>query len=158
LATGALHPLSWGNKSSSYGFNLQFDVASAGFGPHDPYSDVDIILAGGGTTLVFDIVDPALNATWHSYSVPLVEGSWMVGSLGGPIATQAQVQAVLVSLTALRIRQEYVSGSEIGYLDNVILNGAAEGGTVPEPGSAALLLGALGGLMVLRRARHRNAR
>ena len=46
---------------------------------------------------------------------------WRVGTLTGPVATEAQLQLVLGSLAALRIRAEYRTGGDTDSLDNVRL-------------------------------------
>ena len=73
------------------------------------------------------------------YSLGLTEtGGWL---LGGVAPTQAQMLQVLGNVTDLQIRGEFVSGSDIGSLDNVSM--------IPEPTSLALL--GLGGWIIARR-------
>jgi hypothetical protein len=67
----------------------------------------------------FPIV-PSTN--WVSYSVPLVETAWTVGSPTGPPATQAQFQSALASLRTLEIE---FFGSTWVFLDNPSLGGLA---------------------------------
>lgn len=64
----------------------------------------------------------SMSTNWVSYSVPLVEtAGWQFGSLGGPPATQAQIQSALGALKALLI--EYVGSNPSVFFDNVSLNG-----------------------------------
>ncbi len=129
-----------GNQSAAYGGLLSFDIAATmrdGLDLNDP----DVILVGpGGLTLVYDVPftpPPSTVVNWSSFTVNLDETNWRVGTLTGPFATQAQMQTVLGSLSALYIRAEYFVGfDETGYLDNVILRA----GFIPEPASFLLLL------------------
>ncbi len=118
-----------GDKSGSYGFPLTYDLRMRGNG--SLFDDSDVTLNGGGLSLHFDqTASVPADVAWTSYSVVLSESApWRVGSLSGPIATQADVQAVLTNLTRLQIRGEFITGPDNGDLDNVVLNG------LPEPAS-----------------------
>jgi hypothetical protein len=77
-----------------------------------------------------------------------------VSNLAGPVATDEQFSQVLSNLGALRIRAEYQTGADTGYLDNVSL--------VPEPQSWAMLLCGVGIIVMTgwfqgRRAVSRNS-
>jgi len=123
-----------GDKSGAYGFSLTYDLRMRGSGPL--FDDSDVILDGGGLSLHLAPTPPVpVNVPWTVYSALLSDAEdWHVGSSGGPAATQSQIQTVLASLTRLRIRGEFITGSDNGDLDNVVLNG------VPEPACLALLL------------------
>jgi hypothetical protein len=123
-----------GDKSGAYGFPLTYELRMRGSGPLFNYSDV--ILDGGGLSLHLVRTPPVPgNIAWTSYSALLSEAEdWRIGSAAGAAATQSQVQAVLASLTRLRIRGEFISGSDNGDIDNVVLNG------VPEPDSLVVAL------------------
>ena len=128
-----------GNKSEFE--TLQFDLMrEAG-----NLNDDDVILAGAGLTLAIDVSHP--NTTWTHYLVHLNTGSnWRVNNISGAAATQAQIDAVMADLTALRIRGEYVNGttSDTGHLDNVIM-------ATPEPMSIVLTGAGLVALGTVRR-------
>lgn len=126
-----------GNNSTSYGQTLSFDLRMRGSGPL--FDAADLVLAGGGVTLVYDFATFPGTPAWTHYSVNLAEtAGWRVSTLGGALATKAQVQTVLGATTELRIRGEFITGSDNGDLDNVILT------AVPEPESYAMLLAGLG--------------
>ena len=129
-----------GNDSAAYGQPLTYDLRMRGSGPL--FEDSDIVLTGAGLTLHFDTSPVPADVPWTSYSILLSESAgWKVGSLAGPLATQSQVLAVLSDLTSLRIRGEFITGSDNGDLDNVVLNATS----VPEPNSLVLIsLGLLG--------------
>jgi hypothetical protein len=121
-----------GSQSAAYGANLTYDqhVIST----NNTLRDIpDVILVSGSNVLVYQASSNP-GPSWTSFSVPLLEsGGWRVGSFSGPVPTEAEFQAVLASLTALRIRGEYspTPFEEIVALDNVILhlglNTATEG-------------------------------
>ncbi len=73
-----------------------------------------------GLTLVYDVpTNPT--TSWKTYTVPLTVQGWHVTTFDGVAATQAQFTQVLSNLTRLRIRGEYNTGEDTGYLDNVYL-------------------------------------
>ncbi len=106
-----------GNHSAAYGRYLTFDLrqsATAG-----QFDDDDVVLEGGGRTLVFDTARNPFT-DWTSYSVKLDETAGWTRVTGQP-ATQAEMRMVLAALEGLYIRGEYQSGSATGSLDNVFL-------------------------------------
>jgi hypothetical protein len=135
-----------GDKSVALGSDLRFDLMQVYTGSASQFDDPDVILQGGGLTLVYDTpVNPA-NGAWTSYQVPLVAGDWRLNTLGGVAATPLQLEATLSNLTALKIRAEYRSGADVGHLDNVTL--------IPEPSSWAMVLAGLIGVgFAMRRDR-----
>ncbi len=118
-------PAFLGNKSCYAGGTLSFDMyvnITGGAGLSEP----DIYLIGGGLTLAYDVPTPVNSATWTTRSAVLSPGSgWRLNNQNGALATQANFDAVLANLTAIRFRIEYRSGSDNGRLDNVVLAPAA---------------------------------
>lgn len=137
-------PSSWlGNWSGYLGGTLSFDAKSvngiapdwAGFGL--------VSVSGPGGTLQLDIAAanlPPADGQWHHYEVTLASASgW-----GSPAA----LASVLANVTGLTINGEFHAGAgEVLGIDNIQVS------AVPEPTQAALLLGGLGLLAVLRRKR-----
>lgn len=108
-----------GDKSAYSGGKLDFDLKQS---PTDSqFNDEDIVITGGGKTIVFDTASNP-GTDWTHYSVTLdTTSDWRLDKLGGTVATQADIDAVLANVTALRIRGEFVSGGDTGGLDNVVL-------------------------------------
>jgi hypothetical protein len=110
----------FGNWSGAYGGWLQFDLkqsATTGQTIEEP----DVLLTGGGLTLIFNTVtNPP--TSWASYKVPLhQEKGWTKEN--GSSVTQVEMLHVLSSVTALRIRGEFSTLADVGWLDNVALVG-----------------------------------
>ena len=135
-----------GNRSGVLGTNLTFDLKQVYPGGANQFESPDVILQGSGLTITFDTpINPA-NGAWTSYSVPLSAPGWKLNSLAGAQVTVEQFASVLTNLTAFRLRAEYQTGADVGYLDNVSM--------VPEPGSWAMLLAGLCGIgLAARRTR-----
>lgn len=111
-----------GNQSEKYGGTLSFDLMQSYSGAANQADGPDVTLVSGLLTLVFDTTPNPANNAWTSYSVALTEtAGWKVGSLTGPVPTQAQMQSVLGNLSALRIRAEFQGGPDTDSLDNVSL-------------------------------------
>jgi laminin B (domain IV) len=60
-----------GNYSSAYGTSLTFDLRQSYTGSPNQFDDSDVILVGGGLTLVFDTPMNPANNGWTLYNVPL---------------------------------------------------------------------------------------
>lgn len=111
----------YGDASMLYGATLSFDLLSTNVS--NPYIDADVILSGGGLTLVYDA--QLLPATgWTSYVVPLTESGWRLDSLDGSAVTEAQFRQALDDVTDLQIRGEFNLGADTGSLDNVLFGAA----------------------------------
>jgi Ca2+-binding RTX toxin-like protein len=112
-----------GDRSDFFGGTFSYDIKSS----EANYAGApDVILSGGGLTLVVAIGQPGED--WTHFKVRLsAGGGWKVGSLDGEAATNAQIHHVLASLDGLSIRAEYVNGGETGQLDNVAM--IASGGS-----------------------------
>jgi Laminin B (Domain IV)/PEP-CTERM motif len=145
----------FGDHSGAYGTALTFDLIQRYPDSPNQFDDDagDIVLQGSGLTLAYDLANNPVNGTWTPYSVSLTAGSWRLGSLTGPIATQSQMQLVLSDLTALQIRAEYQTGPDTDGLDSVVLNAA--GAPVPEPSTWAMMILGFAGVsfMAYRRSR-----
>lgn len=108
-----------GNQSASFGKQLRFDLKQSSL--NSQFDDADVILSGAELTVVLDLAEnPGID--WTPYAVQLdADNSWRINSLTGELATAAQILSVLSNLSSMRIRGEYVSGSDTGGLDNVVL-------------------------------------
>lgn len=137
-----------GNHIGALGTNLSFDLMQIYPGSANQFDSEDVVLQGNGLTLVYNTVSNPGNNTWSWYSVPLSAAGWTLNALSGSDATHDQFVAVLSNLSALKIRAEYQSGADIGYLDNVSL--------VPEPTTTLMFL--LGTGCVAFAARRRQQR
>ncbi len=110
-----------GDHSDTYGQSLTFDLKQV-IGSPSQFDNDDVILAASGLTLAYDTPNnPALNGAWTTFTVPLTESGWHVGSIAGAAANQSQFKNVLAAITDLRIRAEYQTGADTDYLDNVQL-------------------------------------
>lgn len=139
-----------GDQSGAINTNLSFDLQQSISGSPNQFNDGnDVVLVGGGQTLAFDTAMNPNIGSWSHYEVPLVASLWHVSNLAGPVATDEQFSQVFSNLDALRIRAEYQSGGDTGYLDNVTM--------VPEPQSWAMLLFGLGLIAMTSRLRVRRA-
>ena len=109
-----------GNKQAAYGGTLSFDLAVTGAGT--PFDEEDVILVGGGLTLVFTL--PARpGTTFTSYHVPLTEAGWKRNTRAGVAATPSEMTTVLGALTNIYIRGEYLlSLDDVGSIDNIVLD------------------------------------
>ncbi|MEO7310883.1 MAG: laminin B domain-containing protein [Chitinophagaceae bacterium] len=108
-----------GNQASAFGKMLQFDLKQSSLS--NQFNAADIIIIGSGDTIVLDLAQNPLT-TWTHYNVPLNTGlGWRMNALAGSLATDEAIQNILMNISSLRIRGEYVSGSDRGDLDNVVL-------------------------------------
>lgn len=138
-----------GNQAASYGQNLSFDLRMRGSGTL--FASSDVVIGGNGQALHLDLSTLPADVSWTHYSVALAAGAgWKLGSLSGAAADASQIQSVLGNVTSLRIRGEFITGSDNGDLDNVVL------AAVPEPEVWALWLAGIG--MLAGMARRRKAR
>jgi hypothetical protein len=111
-----------GNRQNAYGGRLSFDLVVTGNGT--PFDEEDVILVGGGLTLVFVLPQPP-GPGFTSYHVGLTEVGWRRSSRMGAPATQADMTTVLGALTDLYIRGEYrLAMDDTGQIDNIVLEGS----------------------------------
>ncbi|MEM7473456.1 MAG: laminin B domain-containing protein [Planctomycetota bacterium] len=120
-----------GNRSTSYGGTLQYSLRQRGSG--SIFNSQDIIIDGAGLTLRLVNTPPIpSSSTWTQYVATLDETDpWTLASGGNP--TQAEFQSVMADLQSLRIRGEFIVGSDNGDLDSVSMT------AVPEPSHLGVL-------------------
>lgn len=149
-----------GDRSASYQQTLSYDLRGLPFGYQD--GAPEIILSGSGLTLFFKSQHPQVGYSNH-YDIPLAvvqdedsfTGKWRVyGTDLQP--TQAEFLSVLENLSGLLILGSSYGLIESSDMDNVVLNGAADPGRIPIPGSLALLSVGLAGLNWSRRRSQRT--
>lgn len=147
-----------GNKSSSLGLNMTFDLLrldSFSISPVNPQGPL-VAATDGSTVLVYSAPYSVPNTTsWTSYSVALAAGDWRINSTTGTLATASQLATVFGNLTALYISADMFAGAvtegvpETLALDNVNLPSASN--EVPEPSSLALMATGLAAFVWKRR-------
>ena len=108
-----------GNKQAAYGGTLSFDLKVTGLG--SPFVEEDVILVGGGLTLVFTLPAPP-GITFTTYHIGLTQAGWKRDTRTGAAATLSDMTTVLGALTDIYIRGEYLlSTDDVGRIDNVVL-------------------------------------
>jgi Laminin B (Domain IV)/PEP-CTERM motif len=143
-----------GNASAALGTSLSFDLMQVFPGSANQFNDEDVVLRGAGLTIAFDLAANPGNGSWTSYAVPLTAAGWHLNTLAGAAVTSEQFAAVLGDLSALQIRAEYQTGTDIGRLDNVVLQSTIVG-AIPEPSTYALFAVGLAALAWVRRIHQR---
>ncbi len=139
-------PIFEGDRSSYTGGSLRWWIRT---NANDWPPGSLLILVGGGLVLVADVPHPTTGA-WLRYEVPLAASEFHVSTASGPIATQAQFDALLANLASIRISAEFASeaGEETVDLDSVVLRGSCladlNGDGVVDATDLAILLGAWG--------------
>ncbi|MBX2892506.1 MAG: gliding motility-associated C-terminal domain-containing protein [Saprospiraceae bacterium] len=111
-----------GNKCDAYGKHLRYDQFVSDTTNEDKSNSLpDVVLFGGGLTLVYDNAsNPQLS--WTHYDILLREDAgWRLAALDGPVPTEAQFRAALSDIAGWRIRGEYRPLADFGGLDNVVL-------------------------------------
>jgi hypothetical protein len=111
-----------GNLIGAYNNTLSFDLRMQYRGSFDETGfprDVVITSANGSQIWFNTSYNPSLN--WTSYTVDInEEAGWMLNDSTNT-AGEAEILSVLSSVADLHIRGEFISGSDIGFLDNVVL-------------------------------------
>jgi hypothetical protein len=109
-----------GDASGAWGKRLTFDLKQ--YTIYNQIRGRDVVLNGGGLAVANNMrFAPGLDWTPYAFTLDDTSG-WIIDDPGGhgPAATEAQLRAVLGSLTSLRIRGEYVDGElDKACLDNV---------------------------------------
>ena len=107
------------DRSSSYGKKISFSLKQSS--TNNQFDASDIILFGDGEKIVFDLPDNP-DLTWTSYMVELDENAgWRYNNLNGDTVSKDDFYKIMTDLTAIHIRGEYVTGTDTGGLDTVIL-------------------------------------
>ena len=85
------------------------------------YSDNDVFLTGRGIAIVAAIPDtPRGTREWAQFSVYLdARTPWRKEATGFPLATDAEIEAVLRTLTEVKLPGEWRDGNETSCIDNV---------------------------------------
>lgn len=109
-----------GDQSAAFGGTLAFDLSNTGSG-FGPFVQEDVILTGGGLTLIRALTPVPVTAFTH-YSIVLAPSGWHRGSIAGPAPTIAEMRAVLSAVDHLYIRAEHQLGPDTEFLDNVVLS------------------------------------
>ncbi|MCL4836256.1 MAG: hypothetical protein KJZ86_27700 [Caldilineaceae bacterium] len=120
-----------GDASAAYSQTLRFDLRQDS-DMSNQFNWPDVIIRGSASALIYNTAfNPRL--VWSEYSIPLTEDAgWMKIGLTEPISTAVgvrasaeEIKAVLQDVRGLHIRGEFESGADEGFLDNVVLGGAA---------------------------------
>jgi hypothetical protein len=107
-----------GNVSGAYGYSLRFDLRQSATSQQREAPDL-VLRDASGRILYYNTPNNP-GKTWTSYSVLLTEtAGWTKPD--GTAPTQAEMMAMLANLEVLRIRGEFRSDTDIGDLDNVML-------------------------------------
>ena len=107
-----------GNRRNYYGGELRYDIKSEG--TDAPMDAPDVVLVSLGMVLIHDRPG-ALGAGWNTISVTLTQNSWRIAQRDGATPSKAEFERVLTYLTALRINGEFRSGTDTGWIDNVVM-------------------------------------
>lgn len=133
-----------GDQSAAIGGRLSWwlQVSTLAVPMTVPYADLKI----GGTDgrVLAAEAGPSPGLDWTRYEVAFVPGAWRLGDWDGPLASAADIAAVMSSVEFLHIRGEFSGWVDTGALDAVVLS------AVPELPTAAL---AVAGLALLARRR-----
>ncbi len=121
-------PSAWhGNRGAFLGTRLSYSIRTN----LNEYPDGRLVVLFGGGLRISCATELPPVGVWTRRTILLDEGPWRVGSSGtGAVATRAQIQTVLGSLTRVLIGLEY--GSELGE-EQVDLDRVVFGEPVPCP-------------------------
>jgi hypothetical protein len=108
-----------GSKSGALGKKLSFDLMQSDL--NNQFEAPDIIIESGDLILVYTLPSHP-DTKWTSYTVNFsAEAGWKKNDTSGPQAGEEDLKKALSRLTGLKIRGEFISGPDIGSLDNVCL-------------------------------------
>jgi len=109
-----------GDQSAAFGSSLTWCLRTVPGGNWTASADV-VLLSPDLVLVNYDPLQPT--SEWATFTVSLhPSAGWHKDNHLGPQPTEAEFESVLASLEALRIRGEFRSGAETGYLDSVTLS------------------------------------
>lgn len=111
-----------GDVSDALGGTLSYDLRQDTSRP--AVDAPDVVLSGGGLQLTAAAQQTPTDSDWTSYSIDLdTSGGWVVGPFGSASesATREQLNTVLSDLTQIGIAGDFITDSNNGDLDNVVL-------------------------------------
>jgi len=106
-----------GNRDDLYGQSFTFDIMYR-------LRDEATYMSAGiqSTTLSLWVSEPPPPlGVWLHREYPLEPGVWRVGTISGPVATQAQIHEVLGALNGVYINTEWRTGSDDTSVDNIFI-------------------------------------
>ena len=116
-----------GDQSSAYGLTLEFRLKITGL-DYIMNTDPSVVLIGNGMVIVNGPGPDPTKDQWTHFSISLHEqAGWRKDTLQGAQLTESEFKMALSSLTALRIRGEYIFGNDSADLDDVILGAGFNG-------------------------------
>ncbi len=149
-----------GNLSTYYGGTLSFDLKlNPGW---DSSAEAAMVILTGtynGSTLSIGYLPASAQypnaSSFTTFTLSLsTAAAWAVTDssdfVTGTVATSAQFQAVLATVSSIRILGDWTNAHDLDVLDNVTMT------AIPEPSVSALVVGLAGaaaGILMLRRAR-----
>jgi hypothetical protein len=108
-----------GSKKGALNKKLEYDLKQSDL--NNQYDAADIILESKDLTLVYSFPSHP-GTTWTSFSVILSpEAGWKKNSTDGQAASKEDLLMVLSRLKSLKIRGEFITGPDVGSIDNVCL-------------------------------------
>lgn len=108
-----------GSKKKAFNKKLEFNLKQSAL--DSQFDAPDIILESKDLKLVYSLPNHP-DTAWTTFSVVLsTNAGWKKNSETGEPATSEDFKQVLSNLSGLRIRGEYITGPDFGYLDNVCL-------------------------------------
>jgi len=132
-----------GDKSAFYGGMLSFDLRTNFTTGASPNYPVVILYGTNGQSVQGRGVYPGSGAGYVNFAFSLDESAWQTHVSGtasvGVAPTQGAFQAILGSLSSIRINADYYSGDDSYDLDNFTMTSPGGTTVVPVPGALVLL-------------------
>ncbi|MDR6983928.1 hypothetical protein J2X32_002570 [Rheinheimera pacifica] len=120
-----------GDLSGAYGQLFSYDFFHSGAGPIG-VAGFNMDIYSGSNFITIDSYNPP-KGIWTNYSFTLDESNpW---TLNNVLATKSDIIEILSSVTRIRIRGEFIEGTDTGRLDNVLLNKMS----IPAPPTISLM-------------------